>query len=173
MLLRRWHTPIFQSISTMTTHTAVTPFWTLPLPELLQQLDTASEGLTREEAQLRLLQGGGNHLRLKSRLREVGLLLAQFQSPIVAILLSAAGVSVFLGNPTDAFIILGIVLVSGLLGYWQEHGAGHAVERLLTIVRVTAEVVRDGTVQEIQPERAYRGIVACLSQKICSSMKRH
>jgi len=163
MLLRRWHTPIFQSISTMTTHTAVTPFWSLPLPELLQQLDTASEGLTREEAQLRLLQGGGNHLRRKSRLREVGLLLAQFQSPIVAILLSAAGVSVFLGNPTDAFIILGIVLVSGLLGYWQEHGAGHAVERLLTIVRVTAEVVRDGTVQEIATDEIVPGDILLLS----------
>ena len=45
----------------MTTETAATPFWTWPLPELLQQLDTSSEGLSSEEAHRRLIQFGGNH----------------------------------------------------------------------------------------------------------------
>ena len=147
----------------MTTKTAATPFWTWPLPELLQQLDTSSEGLSSEEAHRRLIQFGGNHLRRKSRLREAVLFMSQFKNPIVLILLSAAALSVFLGNSTDAVIILTIVLVSGLLGYWQEHGAGHAVERLLTIVRVTAEVVRDGTVQEIATDEIVPGDILLLS----------
>ena len=147
----------------MTTKTAATPFWTLPLSELLQQLDTSSEGLASDEAHQRLIRFGANHLRRKSRVREVVLLLSQFKSPIVIILLSAAGLSVFLGNPTDAFIILAIVLVSGLLGYWQERGASHAVERLLEVVRVTAEVVRDGTVREIAIEEIVPGDMLLLS----------
>lgn len=147
----------------MTTKTAATPFWTLPLPELLQQLETSSEGLASEEAHQRLIRFGANHLRRKSPLREGVLLLSQFKSPIVLILLSAAGLSAFLGNPTDAFIILVIVLVSGFLGYWQERGASHAVERLLAVVRLTAEVVRDGTIHEIATNEIVPGDILLLS----------
>ena len=149
--------------STMTTKVAAIPFWTLPLPELLEQLGASSEGLASEEAHQRLIRFGANHLRRKSRAREVVLLLSQFKSPIVLILLTASGLSFFLGNPTDAVIILAIVLVSGLLGYWQERGAGHAVELLLAVVRVTAEVVRDGTAREIAIEDIMPGDMLLLS----------
>ena len=142
---------------------AAIPFWTLPLPELLQQLHTTSDGLTSEEAHQRLIRFGANHLRRKSRLREAVLLMSQFKSPIVLILLSAAGLSVFLGNAGDASIILAIVLAGGLLGYWQEHGASHAVERLLAVVRVTAEVIRDGAVHEIATDEIVPGDVLLFS----------
>lgn len=147
----------------MTTETALTPFWSPPLPELLRRLDTSLEGLTSEEAHQRLIRFGANHLRRKSRLRKAVLLLSQFKSPIVLILLSAAGLSLFLGNATDAVIILAIVLVSGLLGYWQERSASHAVERLLAVVRLTAEVLRDGTVREIAIEEIVPGDMLLLS----------
>ena len=52
----------------------------------------------------------------------LSLLIAQFKSPIILILLLAAGLSLFLGEVTDASIILAIVLASGLLGFWQEWG---------------------------------------------------
>jgi Mg2+-importing ATPase len=147
----------------MSTKAAAISFWATPLPELLQQLGASSEGLASEEAHQRLIRFGANHLRRKSRVREVVLLLSQFKSPIVLILLTASSLSVFLGNPTDAVIILAIVLVSGLLGYWQERGAGHAVERLLAVVRVTAEVVRDGTAREIAIEDIVPGDMLLLS----------
>lgn len=147
----------------MTTKAAAIPFWTLPLQELVQQFGTSSEGLTSEEAQQRLIRFGANHLRRKSRVREAVLLLSQFKSPIVLILLSVSGLSVFLGNPTDALIILVIVFVSGLLGYWQERGASHAVARLLAVVRVTAEVIRDGTTRDIAIEEIVPGDTILLS----------
>ena len=58
-------TPGAQWISSMTTKTAATPFWTWPLPELLQQLDTSSEGLSSEEAHRRLIQFGRQPLATK------------------------------------------------------------------------------------------------------------
>jgi P-type Mg2+ transporter len=64
----------------MTTKAAATPFWTLPLPDLLQRLDTSLEGLASEEAQRRLIRFGADHLRRKSRVREAVLLLSQFKS---------------------------------------------------------------------------------------------
>jgi len=72
------------------------------------------------------------------------LLLAQFKNPIVLTLLAAAGLSLFLRDSTDAVIILVIVLVSGLLGFWQERGAADAVEKLLAIVKIKTTVLRDG-----------------------------
>ena len=83
----------------MTTKVDVIPLWTLSLPELLQQLHTTSDGLTSQEAHQRLIRFGANHFRRKGRLREAVHLLSQFKSPIVLILLSAVGLSFFLGNP--------------------------------------------------------------------------
>ena len=147
----------------MSTKTVVIPFWTLPPEEWLQQLDTSAEGLTSEEAHQRLIRLGANHVRRTRRLREALLLLSQFNNPIVLILLSASSLSIFLGNPTDAVIILTIVLISGLLGYWQERGASHAVEHLLSLVRVRAEIVRDRTVQEIRTDEIVPGDILLLS----------
>ena len=85
-----------------------------------QQLQTAKEGLTGNEARQRLARYGSNLLKPQKRAGVFSLLLAQFKSPIILILLSATGLSFFLHDPVDAFIILTIVLVSGLLGFWQE-----------------------------------------------------
>lgn len=145
------------------TKAAITPFWALPLSELLQQLHASIKGLTDEEARQRRIRFGGNHLARRGRLREAVLFMSQFKSPIVLILLSAAGLSFFLGNSTDASIILAIVLASGLLGFWQEYGASRAIEGLLRVVRVTAEVVRDGSVREISREDIVPGDVVLLS----------
>ncbi|MDD5199784.1 MAG: magnesium-translocating P-type ATPase, partial [Terrimicrobiaceae bacterium] len=84
------------------------------------------------------------------------LLLRQFKSPIILILIGAAILSLFLQDPTNAGIILAIVLVSGLLGFWQEHGAVNAVSKLRATVKARARVLRDGAeilaaVEEIVP----------------------
>jgi hypothetical protein len=54
----------------MTTKTAATPFWILPLPELLQRLDTSSDGLKSEAAHQRLIRFCGNSLWDKNPLQE-------------------------------------------------------------------------------------------------------
>src|SRR6476661_4748129 len=119
-------------------------FWSLSAADLLSQLQTTAQGLSDDEARLRLARYGANHLNAQKRAPALKLLLAQFQSPIILILLCAAGLSIYLHDGADAGIILGIVLVSGLLGFWQEHGAAGAVEKLLAMVQVTAKVLRDG-----------------------------
>jgi Mg2+-importing ATPase len=119
------------------------PFWSVPSLELLQQLQTTPQGLMNDEVQQRLLRYGFNLLKPKKKSDALTLLFAQFKSPIILILIFAAGLSLFLRNPIDATIILVIVLVSGLLGFWQERGAVNAVEKLLAIVQIKATVVRN------------------------------
>ena len=79
--------------------------------------------------------------------RGIALLLGQFKSPIIILLLCAAGLSLYLHNTIDAVIILAIVLVSGLLGFWQERGAAHCRREWLLVVQTKASVRRDGKAQ--------------------------
>jgi Mg2+-importing ATPase len=117
-------------------------YWAGSIPELLQALDTRQEGLTGGEARTRRLHAGTT--RPHHRRTELVLLLRQFANPITLILVVATVISATLGEMTEAAIILAIVLLSGLLGFWQEFTASRAVEDLLATVQVTVEVRRDG-----------------------------
>src|SRR6185369_3233415 len=139
------------------------PFWSFSATETLQQLQTAKEGLTADEARERLARYGSNLLKPAKRSDVVTLLFAQFKSPLLLILFFATGLSFFLREPVDAFIILAIVLASGLLGFWQERSASNAVEKLLSIVRITAAVLRDGSVKEIPVEGIVPGDIVILN----------
>lgn len=111
-------------------------FWSLPAAELLAQLQTTPLGITSDEARQRLARYGSNLLLPRKRSDALALLLTQFKSPITLILLFAAGLSFFLHEHVDVFIILAIVFVSRLLGFWQERGAPNSIEKLLAIVQI-------------------------------------
>ncbi len=138
-------------------------FWATSVADLLAELDTARTGLGSSEAARRLLQYGPNTLHARRRTDTLSLLFRQFNNPIILILIAAAGLSLFLHDRVDAAIILGIVTVSGLLGFWQERGATDAVEKLLAIVEVEASVLRDGQPQDVRVEAVVRGDVIRLS----------
>ena len=65
--------------------------------------------------------------------------------------------------PTNAIIIITIILISSLLGFWQERGAANAVEKLLAIVQTKATVFRDGAEKEIPVEKIVPGDVIHLN----------
>ena len=138
-------------------------FWSIAATEMLQQLQTTAQGLTTDEARARLTRYGANLLKPKKKSDAFTLLVSQFKSPIILILFIATGLSFFLGDPVDAFIILTIILVSGLLGYWQEHSAANAVEKLLAIVQIKASVLRDGSPKEIPVEAIVPGDIVILN----------
>jgi P-type Mg2+ transporter len=126
-------------------------------------LQTTPNGLTQDEAQKRLTKYGSNLLKPKKKSDTLTLLLSQFKSPLVLILIFAGALSFFLGDSMNAAIILTIILVSSLLGFWQERGAANAVEKLLAIVQTKASVFRDGTQKEIPVEEIVPGDVIHLN----------
>jgi len=139
------------------------PFWSIPIDDLLKQLDATAQGLTGEQARERLARFGANLLRPKRRTDTLTLLAGQFKSPIILILLFAASLSLFVKDAPDALIIFAIILVSSLLGFWQERGATDAVQKLLAMVRVDATVRRDGSTRDIPLEEVVPGDVVLLS----------
>ncbi len=140
----------------------VRAFWGLSAAELLQGLDSSGEGLSQAEAKRRLEDHGENRIRAGKKHNAFFLFLGQFRSPIILTLLFAAALSFFLHDVPDASIILAIVLISGLLGFWQEKGAADAVNRLLSLVSVQASVLRDGAAVGIPVETVVPGDVLLL-----------
>jgi Mg2+-importing ATPase len=121
-------------------------FWALDAPAAAAAVGSTTGGLGAAEAATRLAAVGPNASSREHRASDVTLLVRQFASPIVLILVFATIISGLLGDVTDAEIILAIIVVSGLLGFWQERGASHAVAELLALVRVEASAVRGGAV---------------------------
>lgn len=137
-------------------------FWSLPVEELIKGLDTSQEGLTGREAKKRLADCGPNSIKPPKSSSTLGLLLSQFTSPILIILFAAIILSFFLHDTTDAIIILSIVLISGLLSFWQEYGANDAVAKLLEVVKIRTSVLRDGKAASIGVEDIVPGDVVLL-----------
>jgi Mg2+-importing ATPase len=137
--------------------TTLTSFWSLSGPDVLSRLGTSPRGLSCKEAGKRLDRYGRNVLKPGKRIDTLALLAAQVKSPIILILIFAAGLSLLSGDRADAFIILFIILASSLLGFWQEKGASDAVRRLVSLVQVKATVLRDGAPQEVPVEEVVPG----------------
>jgi len=74
----------------------------------------------------------------------------------------AAGVSFFFNESIDALIIIAIVLLSSLLGFWQEKRAADAVQTLLSIVKMDATVLRDGQQTSVPVEEVVPGDICRL-----------
>jgi Mg2+-importing ATPase len=142
---------------------SVEMFWQVPPSELLQKLGTSLEGLTSNEVEARLQHYGPNSLKKQKRSGGFVLFLSQFKSPIILILLFAAGLSLFLLDSTDALIIFVIIFLSSLLGFWQEHQASNSIKRLLAMIRITVTVIRDKVQKEIASENIVPGDIILLS----------
>lgn len=138
-------------------------FWSTSVNALLDTLQSAAGGITSGDAQKKLAIFGANQLNPPKRLDVFTQFIAQFKSPIILILLFATGLSLFLHNMVDASIIFIIVIISGLLGFWQEHSASNAVQKLLAIVKIMTTVVRDGKQQEIPVEDIVPGDIVNLN----------
>jgi len=140
-----------------------TPFWSRTAPELLSSLNSSASGLTSDTASKRLAEHGANRLETSSLVRPMQLLLAQFKSPLVLILIFAALVSLATGALVDALIVLVIVLASAALSFWQEYHAGNAVEQLRRRVALRADVLRNGATCSIPAEEIVPGDVVVLA----------
>jgi Mg2+-importing ATPase len=138
-------------------------FWSSTAEELAARLGSSPVGLSSEEAAARRRRFGPNLLARRRRTDLPALVLAQLGSPIVLILLAATGLAFFVGDASDAAIVLTIVVASAALGVWQEHGASRAVEALLAQVATRAQVLRDGETIDCPIADVVPGDVALLS----------
>ena len=120
-----------------------------PTPPTPPSAAPSPDGLTSAEAALRLRRDGPNALGGEGRRGPLAVLISQFASPLVLILVAASLVSMAVGDRVEAGIILAIVAMSALLGFVQEARSEAAVAALQARLALRATVVRDGKQQDI------------------------
>ena len=115
----------------------------LEADEVLQRLETSSQGLTTAVAQQRQAEYGSNTIPEKKRRSLLAILLGQFSDFMILVLLAAALISGFIGDAQDTIAILVIVLLNAIIGAIQEVRAERAVAALREMSAPEAHVVRD------------------------------
>lgn len=97
-----------------------------------------------EEARARLLANGPNELKEEPRTGPVRILIAQFQSLLIWVLLGAGVLSGILGQWVDAAAIVAIVMLNAVIGFYQEFNAEKSIALLRQLTAPQARVLRDG-----------------------------
>ncbi|WP_413875779.1 magnesium-translocating P-type ATPase [Albidovulum sp.] len=120
------------------------PWWSLEPGGLFAELHSSAQGLSTPAAAARLAEAGAGRIGEGPRLGAFGILLRQYESPLVQILVFAALVSLLVREWTEAGIILAIVAGSTLLGFSQEYRASAAVGALQSRLALMVKALRDG-----------------------------
>jgi Ca2+-transporting ATPase len=130
-----------------------------------------ANGLSAQEAARRLAQNGPNELRAAPRAPAWRRVLAQFQDPLIYLLLAAVAIALLawwvegrVGWPVDAIVIAAVVLLNGVIGHMQEAKAQNAVAALAKLTAAASGVLRDGTPQRVPSADIVRGDVLLLAE---------
>ncbi len=139
-------------------------YWSRTADELLLALDSNRQGLDSKSAQTRLQHYGRNTLAVDHGPdKAVRLFLDRFRSPLVLILIFAAVIAFLVHDWLDALVVLGIVIVTAVLGFIQEYRATRAVDMLRSRVAVRTTVLRDGQSLAIPAEEVVPGDIVLLT----------
>ncbi len=137
-------------------------FHNLTIESCFKELKTKSEGLTQNEVQKRIKKYGLNKLEKEKSLSRLKILLSQFASPLIYILLIAALASFLLREYVDASVILGAVILNTVIGFIQENKANQALSKLRQLIEHKALVLRDGHEYEIDSSQITLGDIIIL-----------
>jgi Ca2+-transporting ATPase len=122
----------------------------------------SAQGLTHDEAALRLAQDGPNELQRAKVRSPVWLFLEQLRSPMILLLIGAAVLAGVMGELADAIAIITIVLLNAVVGFFQEYRAEKAVLALRSLTAPRARVLRDGAAALIPAREVVVGDVLVL-----------
>ncbi|MFT3729683.1 MAG: magnesium-translocating P-type ATPase [Terricaulis sp.] len=138
-------------------------YWNVESRAVLARLSTSEDGLSSSEAAARLAHDGPNALEQMNEGNAWRLLLRQFESPLVLILVFGAAVAFTLRDWTEGAIILLIVLGSTALGFIQEFHASRAIAALRARLALNVRVVRDGGERTVPAAELVAGDIVILS----------
>ncbi|BCW94697.1 MAG: HAD-IC family P-type ATPase [Fimbriimonadales bacterium] len=139
--------------------------WTphaMPVEAVAQRLETRPEGLSVAEARRRLQQYGANEIESIKPISIPALLLHQFTSPLIYILLAAAVVTLLLGEYIDTAVIAAVLVLNATIGFVQEYRAEKSVRALMQLTAPHALVIRDGREHDIESRELVPGDVVVL-----------
>ena len=142
------------------------PVYLQSVEDVFKEVQSSPSGLSSQEAASRLEKYGANTLQEGKKKSLLEKFVDQFKDFMILVLLVAAVVSMYAHqgepDPTDAIIILAVVLLNAVLGVFQESKAEEAIEALKKMASPVASVLRDGHVEHIKGEDIVVGDVVIL-----------
>ena len=142
------------------------PVYLQSVEDVFKEVQSSPSGLSSQEVASRLEKYGANTLQEGKKKSLLEKFVDQFKDFMILVLLVAAVVSMFAHqgepDPTDAIIILAVVLLNAVLGVFQESKAEEAIEALKKMASPVASVLRDGHVEHIKGEDIVVGDVVIL-----------
>ncbi|MBI2012061.1 calcium-translocating P-type ATPase, PMCA-type [Candidatus Daviesbacteria bacterium] len=139
--------------------------YTLPIQKVASLLQTdLQKGLTDEEAKHRLNKFGLNILKEKKGKNFLLILFAQFSNFLVIILLLASLASIFLGEIVDAVMIIAIVIINALVGFFQEYKVEKEIEHLKKLSAANSFIFRSGNLIQIPSKELVPGDLVVINE---------
>lgn len=138
-------------------------FWyTASVDEVLRAVNADRDGLQPADASERLTTHGRNALPRRKKLGLLEIILRQFLSPLIYVLIAAGVISLVLGEHEDAIFIGVILFINALIGATQEWKAESSAEALRSMMTVRASVKRNGRNTDIDSEELVPGDIVLL-----------
>jgi len=130
--------------------------------ESLRKLNTSTSGLKSETIPDLQKQFGKNVLQEAKQRSKLSILLAQFKDVMILILIIAAVISFVVGEHTDAYVILAIIIGNAWMGYSQEYNAEQSVKLLQKMSAQRALVLRNNNPSKIEAGELVPGDIILL-----------
>ena len=139
-------------------------FYKLSIEEVLSQFKSFPNGLNENQIQEARKTFGQNVLKSSPTRRLYRILFEQFANSLVLILIAASVASFYLGQPRDGLILLIIVIMNALIGFYQEWKSENILASIKKLVVDKCTVVRSGKVMEIYAADLVPGDLVLLSE---------
>jgi P-type Ca2+ transporter type 2C len=139
-------------------------FHNISIENCISQLISSEKGLTADEAAFGIERYGYNEIPETQATNLLHLILKQFKSPLVFILIIAAVISWFAHHKVDTFVILFIVVVNAIIGFTQEYRAEKAVASLRQLIKQSAIALRNGIKNKIPARELVPGDIIYIEE---------
>lgn len=142
-----------------------------PLEEVFSEVDSNEEGLSSEEAEKRLEEGGRNRIESEDSTSPLKIFLSQFQDNLIYLLFAAGLLSLGIGllpehtpEYREAGVIFLILVANGTFGFIQDYRAEKSIQALKKMSKPSATVKRDGKKRKVSSEEVVPGDIIHLEQ---------
>src|SRR6056297_2959247 len=132
--------------------------------DVFETLGVDDSGLSDDEARRRQEEHGPNRLREQTTVSAWRILLDQFTSPLVYVLVGALVVTIAIRSYSDAIVVAIVLIVNSTVGFFQEYRAETAVQSLMEMVSPKARVRRGGQDRTVEGKQLVPGDIVLLSE---------
>jgi len=137
-------------------------WYQLTAEEIFKHFKSSEAGLEKNQIPSLQKEFGKNILQEAKQKSKFSILLSQFKDVMIVILIIAAGISFFVGEHTDAYVILAIIIGNAWIGYSQENNAEESVRMLQKMSAQYTTVLRENNPTKIEASELVPGDIVLL-----------